>query len=280
MDKTSSNLKKEIVKILNLAPHNEEFVVNEIISSYEGNVEQSVICEFLKLLTHIDLTENQANQYWSDIMKHRNLLAEKLGRDVGLRVAILDYFININKMIDNPTFVEIHIYEFLTKLTLIDELTFIYNRRFFDSAIEKEYYRSKRYGIPLSLLFFDLDDFKKVNDTYGHKTGDLLLQEIGHTLNDTIRKEDMPCRYGGEEFVVILPNTDKAGAIAFAERVNQAIETIKLNELENKPVTVSAGISTYPDDTDDYKELIILADKAMYKAKFTGKNKTIHIQDT
>ncbi len=279
MDNSNANLKKEIVKILNLAPHNEEFVVNEIIHSYEGNVENSVICEFLKLLTHLDLSEEESKKFWFEIIKHKKLVAEKLGRDVGLRVSILDYFVNINKMIDNPTFVEIHIYEFLTKLTLIDELTFIYNRRFFDNAIEKEYYRSKRYGTSLSLLFFDLDNFKEINDNYGHKAGDILLQEIGHTLNDTIRKEDMPCRYGGEEFVVILPNTDKTGAVSFSDRINTAINKIKLPEIENRDVTISAGIATYPDDTDDYKELIILADKAMYKAKFSGKNQILHIQD-
>lgn len=265
-------LKREIVSTLHSHPDAEEFIISEIISKHCGNVEGDIFSEFFSILTHINVSEEQARLYWQQVINHRIKISKKLGRDIGFRVALLDYFLNINKKLDNPTFIEIHLYEFLTKLTLIDELTFIYNRRFFDSTIDKEFSRAKRYDLELSLFFFDLDDFKQVNDNYGHVTGDLVLQKVGTLLNEVIRKEDLPCRYGGEEFVVILPETGKKGALAFANRVLKAISEIKISNMDNK-ITISGGIATFPKDVSNVDDLIIFADKAMYRAKFTGKGK-------
>jgi diguanylate cyclase (GGDEF)-like protein len=164
--------------------------------------------------------------------------------------------------------------EKINHLAITDDLTGLYNSRYFFDEIEYEVERSKRYETPLSLVFFDLDHFKNVNDTYGHLTGSRLLSEVGAVVFQNIRKADKAARYGGDEFVIILPHTDKAGALAFAEKLHQELGSCSFLSNDGNPlaVTGSFGVASFPNDASSSTELISAADDAMYLVKASGRN--------
>ena len=141
--------------------------------------------------------------------------------------------------------------------------------------------RSKRFGQPVGLVLLDLDDFKAVNDTYGHQQGDLVLREVARVLRETSREIDEPARYGGEELAVVLPGTDLEGAYNLAERVRAGIEELALPLLDGEgtlAVTASFGVATLPGSADDMRELVAAADEALYRAKRAGKNRTVRAE--
>ncbi len=169
--------------------------------------------------------------------------------------------------------------------SIFDELTQVYSRGHFDVYLSQEIERARRYGRPdetgelealhVSLVMFDLDDFKKVNDTYGHQVGDVVLRQMAQLVRNKIRSADVVARYGGEEFVIVLPETTKANAVRAAERLRRAIENNKIatREFGDLSITVSIGVSTYPVDALDGHALVRAADQALYKAKGAGKNR-------
>ncbi|MHB8869822.1 MAG: GGDEF domain-containing protein [Thermoleophilia bacterium] len=160
----------------------------------------------------------------------------------------------------------------LAHLAVFDPLTGLVNQRYFFHLLRGELARSVRRQSTASLIIADLDHFKRTNDEHGHMVGNEVLAKIGATLLDTIRTYDSACRIGGEEFAVILPDTDKEGAYVLAERIRAAVATI--TDLELPPVTVSLGIAVFPEDADTLKELVTRADDAMYAAKEAGRNTT------
>lgn len=166
------------------------------------------------------------------------------------------------------------LYELATK----DGLTKLYIHRHFYSLLESELKRVQRYRHVLSLLMMDIDNFKSVNDTYGHLIGDIVLKEIAATIQKTVRHVDIPARYGGEEFTVILPETSAAKAVTIAERLRQKISEIEIKVDENTYVrpTVSIGLAEFPNAASEIKSLIDCADKALYVSKRNGKN-CIHL---
>jgi len=160
-----------------------------------------------------------------------------------------------------------------------DALTRLYNRQIFDSIYMRECDRTKRYKKPLSVLFADIDNFKDYNDTYGHAAGDVLLKLFAKLMLDNTRSVDYVFRYGGEEFVILLPETDKKAALDTAERIRSACEQTKLKPTEHDVEThktISIGAATFKSSNKNPSKIIELADQAMYKAKKTGKNKVIH----
>jgi diguanylate cyclase (GGDEF)-like protein/PAS domain S-box-containing protein len=161
----------------------------------------------------------------------------------------------------------------LRQLSITDGLTGLHNRRYYDEVVQHEIHRSENPECAMSLLLFDIDYFKRFNDTYGHDQGDRVLQQVAKTLKRCVRAVDIPCRYGGEEFVVILPNTDVPGARVLAERVRKAIEQTEIDGLK---VTVSIGVAhrlDYPIYGPD--QLLEAADQAMYQAKEAGRNRVV-----
>jgi len=162
----------------------------------------------------------------------------------------------------------------IKQLVITDDLTGLYNSRYFFEQIEYEMERSKRYQSPLSLVFFDLDYFKNVNDTYGHLTGSRLLAEVGAVVSANIRKTDKAARYGGDEFVIILPHTDRPGALKFALKLHKELneKAFYSNNGDRLKVSGSFGVASFPDDALNSNELISLADEAMYLVKETGRN--------
>ena len=169
----------------------------------------------------------------------------------------------------------------LKTLSTTDELTGLHNRKYLLERMDQEISRARRYGTPLSVLLFDLDFFKVVNDIYGYEWGDVLLRSIADKLKQLIRKEDIITRYGDEEFVVALPNTSEDNAFLFAERFRKDIEKMEFipaGEEERHPITISGGISTYPcieNTEEDANTIIRYAEHALYNAKKRGKNKIV-----
>lgn len=162
----------------------------------------------------------------------------------------------------------------LYKLAITDSLTKLYIRRHFEYLLDNEVRRSQRYKHQMTLLMMDIDNFKSINDTYGHQLGDEMLRQIAEVILKTLRKIDMPSRYGGEEFAIILPETHKDNAKRIAERLRKKIADIILRTSDKKEIspTISIGIASYPFDTEDRDDVIGFADKALYFAKNSGKN--------
>ncbi len=163
----------------------------------------------------------------------------------------------------------------LYELSITDGLTKLFVHRYFQVALDNEIKRARRYGSPVSLILFDIDHFKKFNDTYGHQMGDRVLSISASILRDSLRGVDIPARYGGEEFVVILPETDEKSAFAVAERLRKAIEA-HLYPGDEGPirVTISLGVAAFPVHSSEKLDLIKKADEALYKSKENGRNRT------
>jgi diguanylate cyclase (GGDEF)-like protein len=155
-----------------------------------------------------------------------------------------------------------------------DPLTGLFNLRKFHQVVQEEFERSRRYNHTMSLLLLDLDFFKKINDTYGHRSGDQVLRTVSNVLQQQVRRMDVVCRYGGEEFAVLLPETEHKYSLELANRIRLAIANynIELNEGETVHITTSIGLSTFPRDAHTPEELVSLADRALYDAKNSGRN--------
>lgn len=163
----------------------------------------------------------------------------------------------------------------LYELATVDGLTGLYVRRYFDHRVSEEWGRSERYGVPFTVGILDLDNFKRLNDTFGHQVGDRVLKDAAAALRNNMRSFDVAARYGGEEFAIILPRTDVSKGVKVAERVRRDIE--KLMVMDGKiPVTVSIGVAGFPaEGLDKVEELVARADQALYQAKEEGKNRVV-----
>lgn len=169
--------------------------------------------------------------------------------------------------------------ERLQEMAVRDGLTGLFNHRYFREVLDNEIARCKRSGNAFSLMFFDVDHFKKYNDTYGHLEGDYLLTSLGRLLRQRMRASDTVARYGGEEFVVMLPETPKQRGVEVAEGVRRLIETQRFEHDDRTtmaPVTVSIGVAAFPEDGDDAQELIHNADTYLYTAKHQGRNRVCY----
>ena len=166
-----------------------------------------------------------------------------------------------------------HLYNKLRHKSHTDSLTTLWNHGFFQDQLSHELNNAQATQATLCLLMIDLDNFKKLNDTFGHYVGDTILKEISIILKDSSRVNDYICRYGGEEFSIILPQTTKKQGFTIAERIRERVALHTFKKLpEDIQVTLSIGLATYPHDANSKETLIPEADRAMYKAKFSGKN--------
>ena len=166
------------------------------------------------------------------------------------------------------------------EMAYTDPLTGLSNRRFFMKEAEHFFEYARRYGEPISLIMLDIDDFKKINDTYGHDVGDLVLKRLADVIRSNTRKSDIPARFGGEEFIILLPTTNTEGALLVAERIRRDFKSsgVRLNG-DVVMTTVSIGLATLTEE-DSLDELIKKADEALYRAKRTGKDKVVVFTDT
>jgi diguanylate cyclase (GGDEF)-like protein len=269
--KVSFNIRDEIIKELELNPSCEEQIIKKMADIYSEKYKDNIYMQFINILSGIEMSNDEAKTHFDNIIEHRNEMEMALGRKVDFRVGMFDYFLIKKHKFQNPKLIELKEYEYKNNLIMIDELTGLYNRRFLFDYLDKEYNRSSRKNLNFSIAFIDLDDFKKINDTYGHNIGDRILKEFSEILKDVIRLEDIPARFGGEEFVLAMPDTDLNNAKLVTKRL---IAKIRKNVFSNNiNLTFSAGIACYPEHGDKVEEIIEKADQALYYSKRDGKNK-------
>jgi diguanylate cyclase (GGDEF)-like protein len=266
-----AQIRESVLKCLGDAEDDDNLIqdLNRIIDR-EGQQAYPVI---FHVLTNLVIEPQEAEAFWREIIGHYESLNTSLGRKVSLRTTICDYFCSIHKSLRNPKVVEIHIFEKAVKASKYDSLTGLLNRQSFDEALKTEINRAKRHTQDLSLLFFDLDDFKRINDSLGHPAGDAVLKAVADIILKEKRVEDVAARYGGEELVVILPETGKMNALVLGERIRQKVEKMKLKYKGHTiQLTISGGLAAFPVNAASAAALIKCADNALYRAKGSGKN--------
>jgi len=210
--------------------------------------------------------------YEKELLGILALLTEKIN-------ALSPYQIELLEVLGNQASTSIANARFhaeIERLAITDGLTGLFNHRYFQERLSQEFSRIARFSEPLSILIIDIDNFKKVNDAYGHPVGDSVLKAVADKIRKTIRNIDVPARYGGEEFAVILIGTDARGAVKMAERLRKAVmNTTFSGENSTFNVTISTGISTYAEHIKRKEELIERADRALYQAKNSGRNRSL-----
>ena len=173
------------------------------------------------------------------------------------------------------------LYEKTRILSNTDELTNIPNRRYFQTILRREFAHAQRFNAPFSVILIDIDHFKHYNDTFGHLNGDLTLTRVATILLQNTRGIDLVARFGGEEFIILLSNTDKEGAYLVAEKLRNAVAAEEFHltgdsdELTPEKVSISLGIAAYPTDSKGIDALVEKADRALYAAKAAGRNRTV-----
>ena len=225
--------------------------------------------DILYCLTHQLFAPEVAKDLWENILVHKRKLSTILKRNVRIVVAALDYLSNITDNIASTTLVGESHFDKIIERSLHDGLTSLFNHTYFYHELDFEMKRYTRYGVLVSLVLIDIDNFKYVNDNFGHIEGDRILASMSHKLMSLARDSDICCRYGGEEFAVILPLTDIHDAGLIATRIQNGI--IEYSPC-GKKVTTSIGVAASGKSADTYEKLVELADKALYKAKGNGKN--------
>lgn len=233
----------------------------------------------LYLLTHLEFSEAEALAHWQAICVHYRQICAKTNRSMDIRVAILDYFLDVTKKINQPKIIEMKVFQTAQSQLVRDEMTGLFNYRHFKEVMAAEHRRAIANNDYLSLILIDIDNFKLVNDTFGHMAGDVVLREVARRMESAVLQRDSLYRYGGEEFAVIVPREPKSEVRKLAEamRVSIAempihIEKDLLGKAIELPVTASFGIANIPSDAVEPDTLIQRADKALYVAKASGKN--------
>jgi diguanylate cyclase (GGDEF)-like protein len=239
------------------------------LEELESRYHENVFPDTLYHLTRMHFGKEESRSHFLNIIDRHREMSRVLGRKVGLRTAVCDYFLSQEQVFKDPVVIETRLLLQSEESALLDELTGLHNRRFLNMQLSKEAERNRRSGSEFSLLIIDVDYFKRYNDTYGHLAGDAALKQVASILKNTARHMDHVCRYGGEEFVVILPQTDKQKAALAAERHRMAVEK---HRFEYGPLTISLGVASFPDDADHEADLLFRADFALYQAKNKGRN--------
>ncbi len=267
-----SVLRDKVLKLLgDFADEDEKLIL--ALSELSGEHGEEVFRVALHVLTHLEFSIEESTIHWEKIVERRRAMASTLNRNVHLRTALCDYFLTEKKALKNPKVIEIQLFEETSHSSKYDGLTGLVNRRFLEEAIDREIARAKRYGDSLSILFFDLDNFKKLNDVYGHLAGDSVLKKVAKIILDEKRTEDIAGRYGGEEMVLVLPATEKISALVLGERIRRKVSEQKILYDEHVlEITLSGGLACCPVDSQDPVKLLEFSDKALYQAKAAGKN--------
>src|SRR5712691_1414329 len=227
---------------------------------------------YLRAIAHLDLREAESVQIWDEMLARRREFSALLGRQVSLKTALVDVLAT-SGLLRVPILIE---YDELKKLELnavTDPLTGLYNRRLFSESFEKELNRARRYGQPLGLVILDLHRFKEVNDKHGHPRGDEVLRATAATLKKALRASDSAFRIGGDEFALLLPQTDAPQALALSRR----IESVFAEMLQPLQLAVTVGmdhgVAIFPQDGEQADQLIRVADERLYRLKHANHSK-------
>lgn len=240
------------------------------LSRLEEVYGDAVYAELLFVLAHLRIPAAEAKEHWRRILGIRRHLQDAVGPPIDIRVALVHYFISVDRKLESPKLIELKLFQQIQASVYRDELTGLYNYRYLSEHLPREIDRNDRHQRSMALIMVDIDDFKRYNDCFGHQAGNMALVEIAEILEDATRSTDMVVRYGGEEFVVVLPSSGKEDARVVAERIRSGVAG---HGFARSALTVSLGIAAYPGDAHDPGELIGSADSAMYMAKSRGKNR-------
>lgn len=270
----ADRLREQLMAVLSEDAHNTQRLLARLDTlTRESGVEAHAA--LLLILTHLAFEENDARTHWTRILEHRDQMTRSLGRDAGVRVAALDYFMNVNRRLVKPTLIELEMLEADVGDGSVDALTGLLGERAFRNAVQTELRRAKRYRQSTSVLLFDLDDFVGINASFGSLIGDRVLRETAILLANNSRDIDRSARPGEDELALLLPETDRNGALLVAERFRGELERyFAQRQSGDRPVnlTVSGGLACYPDDATAPEELLERAASALYSAKAEGKN--------
>ena len=228
---------------------------------------------YLRAIAHLDLRENQSLQIWEEMISRRRELTDLLGRQVSLKTALTDV-LSSSGLLRVPILIE---YDELKRLELnavTDPLTGLHNRRLFAETFEKELNRARRYSQPLGLVTLDLHRFKEVNDKHGHPRGDDVLRVAAATLKKALRTSDFAFRIGGDEFALLLPQTDSVQALALSRRVQTVFAELLQPLRLSVTVGMDHGIAIFPQDAEQADQLIRIADERLYRLKHANHSKS------
>jgi len=243
-------------------------LIADTLEGLEPSARAQFLQRFLQAVAHVEIPENKAIALWEEILARKIHLSERAESPVSMQTALLDVLISAG-LIRVPVVLEYDDLKSLYRNATTDPLTGLYNRRLFNENFDKELNRARRYSHPLSLVILDLHRFKEVNDKYGHPRGDEVLRAAAATLKRTLRTSDSAFRIGGDEFALLLPQTDSAQASALSRRIGVVFAEV-LRPLElSISVTMDHGVATYPQDGEQRDQLIHAADERLYGAKQT-----------
>ena len=237
-----------------------------------------MVCKIIfQTLASLDIPRDTADKYWKKVLQHREELSLLLARKVDLMMAMCDFLRTSTSYLVTPRLVDVSTFERVIHETMYDGLTGLFNRPYFDEAFAHQVSLAKRYHHDLSVLFLDVDNFKEINDTLGHIVGDNALKRIGTIIKNAKRESDVAARFGGEEFVLLMPHTESVNAFIVGERIRKEVEQEEFPAHgRSYRLTISGGLASYPLNATDPKTLLHLADSATYLAKGAGKNNISH----
>ena len=280
--KNKQNIDNQLFEIINNKLFTSEFISgiagDTVLSNKDKKMYDKLLNEigddlYVKILfyiTHQIFLKDDSKKLWEEILIHKYNLSKILNRNIEITVATLDYLTNIKCKIENPKLIGEAFIGKIAELSSSDGLTKLYNRSYLLIKIKEELKRYKRYKTTFSFMILDIDDFKIVNDQYGHQKGDDVLKKIGIILNNSRRDLDICARYGGEEFAIVLPHTNINEAKLISERLRDRVEDYFQNDTK---ITISIGVSNCPKSSIILEDIIKKADDALYESKRSGKNK-------
>jgi diguanylate cyclase (GGDEF)-like protein len=243
------------------------------VEELESERGKAFYSDLIYAISHHYFAPEIAQAMWHKVLAHKFTMSEKLGRNVRITVATLDYLSNITHEMSSFTLMSEAFVAEIVNLSMRDGMTGLFNHSTFYELLELELRNHRRYGVGVALILLDIDDFKSVNDRWGHQEGDRMLLELARTLETETRDSDICCRFGGEEFAVILPFTnDRGEALAIAERIRCAASRLTSN---GQAMAVSLGVALCNGSSPTPRVLVERADRALYRAKRGGKNQVV-----
>ncbi len=245
------------------------------LPAVKNSQQDAFYSELLNVLMNLRFPEEEAKKHWKEIVRHKWHMSEQLKRNVGIRVAALDYFQNIKGLVEKPKIVELSEFADISWKALTDSLTGLYNHRYFQNSVNARLKAALEKDGVFSVIMLDLDFFKIYNDANGHMAGDVVLVEVANIIRSNLTEKDTASRYGGEEFGIVLPDADKNTARLTAENIRgDVLKTDFANEevMPSGRITISGGVSAAPRDGRRRREIVGAADSRLYTAKRSGRD--------
>ncbi len=247
----------------------------DTLESMEIPARSQFLQRYFRATTQLDLREAQCLQLWEEMLSKRLEISKQLARPISLNTVLMDV-LSTAGLLRVPVLLEYNDFKNLQRNAVTDPLTGLYNRRLFGEYFEKELNRARRYGSPLGIVILDLHRFKEVNDKYGHPRGDDVLKAAAATFQKALRTSDSAFRIGGDEFALLLPQTDPDQALALSRRVESVFAEILLPLQLAISVTMDHGVANYPQDGEQSDQLIHVADERLYRLKHANHIRHSH----